>query len=43
MEEKMNGIVPDKKNRTYGEDDLQMQEAVNILKDMILLHSLEKK
>lgn len=32
-----------KKNKTYGEDDLQMQEAVNVLKDMILLHSLGGK
>ena len=32
----------EKKNKTYGEDDLQVQEAVNILKDMILLHSLGK-
>jgi carboxyl-terminal processing protease len=30
-------------NKTFGEDDLQMQEAVNILKDMIILHSLSKK
>lgn len=35
--------VPGKKNKTFGEDDLQMQEGVNILKDMILLHSLENK
>jgi carboxyl-terminal processing protease len=35
--------IPLKKNKSYGEDDLQMQEAVNILKDMILLHTLEKK
>jgi carboxyl-terminal processing protease len=35
--------VTDQKNKTYGEDDLQMQEASNILKDMILLHILEKK
>jgi carboxyl-terminal processing protease len=33
--------IPGKKNKTYGEDDLQVQEAVNILKDMILLHSSE--
>lgn len=32
--------VTDKKNRTYGEDDLQVQEAFNILKDMIMMHSL---
>lgn len=32
-----------KKNKTYGEDDLQINEAVNILKDMILLHSLGGK
>lgn len=32
-----------KKNKTFGEDDLQMQEAVNVLKDMILLHSLGVK
>lgn len=31
------------KPKSIGEDDLQMQEAVNILKDMILLHSKEKK
>lgn len=35
--------VTDKQNKTYGEDDLQVQEAVNILKDMILLHSMQKK
>jgi carboxyl-terminal processing protease len=35
--------VPGKKNKNFGEDDLQVQEAVNILKDMILLHSLGKK
>ncbi len=33
----------DKKNKSYGEDDLQVQEAINILKDMIILHSLTKK
>ena len=32
----------DQKNKTFGEDDLQMQEAVNILKDMIILHSTVK-
>lgn len=31
------------KNKTFGEDDLQMQEAVNVLKDMIILHGLQKK
>jgi carboxyl-terminal processing protease len=31
----------DQKHRNYGEDDLQLQEAVNIVKDMIILHSLE--
>ena len=31
------------KNKTIGEDDLQMQEAVNVLKDMIILNSQEKK
>ena len=35
--------LPGKKNKTYGEDNLQMQEAVYILKDMILLHGLGKK
>lgn len=35
--------VTDKKNRTYGEDDLQVQEAINILKDMIAIYNLEKK
>ena len=30
----------DSKNKNFGEDDLQMKEAVNILKDMVLLHSL---
>jgi carboxyl-terminal processing protease len=29
------------KFQNYGVDDLQLQEAVNIVKDMILLHSLE--
>jgi len=34
----------DKKNKTYGEDDLQEQEAINIIKDMILMHqSVGKK
>ena len=33
---------PDK-NKTFGEDDLQTEEAYNILKDMILIHSQEKK
>ncbi len=31
----------DQKVKNYGEDNLQMQEAVNILKDMILLHKTE--
>lgn len=31
------------KNKTFGEDDLQTEEAYNILKDMILLHAKEKK
>ncbi len=31
------------KTKTFGEDDLQMQEALNILRDMILLQSLGKK
>jgi carboxyl-terminal processing protease len=35
--------VTDKKNKNYGEDDLQVQEAVNLLKDMIILHNLTKK
>jgi carboxyl-terminal processing protease len=35
--------VTDKKNKTYGEDDLQVQETINILKDMIVLHNLGKK
>lgn len=30
-----------KKNKQFGEGDLQMQEAVNIIKDMIMLHALE--
>lgn len=33
----------DDKKKTYGEDDLQVQEAVNILKDMILLQNKENK
>lgn len=33
----------DKKNRNYGEDDLQLQEAVNIVKDMIMLHSIGRQ
>ncbi len=32
-----------KKTKTFGVDDLQMQEAVNVVKDMILLHTLEKR
>lgn len=35
--------VPGNKNKSFGEDDLQMQEAVYILKDMIWLNSSEKK
>ncbi len=35
--------VTDKKNKNYGEDDLQVQEALNILKDIILIHNIEKK
>lgn len=34
--------ISNNKNKTFGEDDLQMQEAVNVLKDMILLHSLKR-
>lgn len=30
-----------KKNQNFGENDLQMQEAVNIVKDMIMLHSFQ--
>lgn len=29
---------PNKKGNAYGEDDLQMQEAVNVIKDMVILH-----
>ena len=43
MEDEDEWSNSEKKNRTYGEDDLQVQEAVNILKDMVLLHSLGKK
>ena len=35
--------LEDEKNRNEGEDDLQVQEAVNILKDMILMQNLTKK
>ncbi|WP_068470695.1 S41 family peptidase [Candidatus Protochlamydia phocaeensis] len=38
-EELLSGTKP----KTYGVDDMQMQEAVNIVKDMILLHSIGKK
>lgn len=31
------------KNKTFGEDDLEMEEGVNVLKDMIALRSQEKK
>lgn len=31
------------KNKTYGQDDLQVQEGVNIIKDMVLLNNLTKK
>lgn len=31
------------KEKDFGEDDLQMEEAVNIIKDMILMHSSGKK
>jgi carboxyl-terminal processing protease len=37
-EDGMDSIDPKKKN--FGVDDLQMQEAINILKDMVLMHSL---
>jgi carboxyl-terminal processing protease len=30
-----------KKEKNFGEDDLQLQEALNIVKDMIQLHSME--
>lgn len=30
-----------KKKKDFGENDLQMDEAVNIIKDMVLLHTLE--
>lgn len=40
VEEEWN--VSDKKNKTYGEDDLQEQEAFSILKDMIFMQSLSK-
>lgn len=32
----------DKKQKNYGEDDLQLNEAVNIVKDMYLLHAAGK-
>lgn len=32
-----------RKKKNYGEDDLQTQEAVNIVKDIILLHESESK
>lgn len=35
--------MSDKKNITYGEDDLQVQEAVDIVKDMVFLNNLTKK
>ena len=38
---KMIGIRRQKEN--LGEDDLQMQEAVNILKDMIMLHARDQE
>ncbi|MBA3722655.1 MAG: PDZ domain-containing protein [Parachlamydiaceae bacterium] len=37
-EEEMLGVSV-KRQKDYGEDDLQQQEAVNIVKDMILLHT----
>jgi carboxyl-terminal processing protease len=36
-------VATSKKAKTIGADDLQMQEAVNIVKDMVLLHSLESQ
>lgn len=35
-------IVTDKKNRKIGEDNLQEMEAINILKDMIMIRSLKR-
>ncbi|MDP1881038.1 MAG: S41 family peptidase [Parachlamydiaceae bacterium] len=32
----------DKKTLTFGVDDLQVQEAINIMKDMILMHDIQK-
>ncbi|MCE2982967.1 MAG: S41 family peptidase [Parachlamydia sp.] len=42
-EEEEELLLSDKKPKTYGVDDLQMTEAVNIVKDMVILHSLEGK
>lgn len=39
-EEEELGVVNNNK-KNFGEDDLQMQEAVNVVKDMIMLHSLD--
>lgn len=35
--------VDDKKNKNSGEDDLQLEEAINIVKDMYQLHASGKK
>lgn len=40
-EEEILGIT-DKKQKDYGEDDLQIQEAVNIVKDMVLMQTVKK-
>lgn len=34
-------IIGEKKKKNFGVNDLQMQEAVNIVKDMITLHALQ--
>jgi carboxyl-terminal processing protease len=43
QDEENEWLLTGKKTKTYGVDDLQMQEAVNVIKDMIILQSLEKK
>jgi carboxyl-terminal processing protease len=41
-EEEEEQFSDEKKPKTFGVDDLQMAEAVNVIKDMVLLHTLDR-
>lgn len=43
QDEESEWLSTGKKAKNFGVDDLQMQEAVNVIKDMIVLYSIEKK